>query len=339
MSQLLPARFVLACFLILGLARAAAQEFSLLAGGMSTATTKRFNALLGPESETSYAWELDFRHDIDRHFAWSASWLNEGHTALHHRDGFATQFWGDVLTFDHFDFSLGAGAYRFFDTRLLASGDTQNVHGWSAIVSASLTYSLPGSPWFFRANANRVAEARGMASNTLLLGAGYYLGKDRRGLPRGMWETKETPMELTAFWGKSIVNTGASEGASATGLEFRKGISKNVDWTVSWINEGDPKIIRRNGFASQAWLVDEYLDRRLALGFGAGVYWYFDKRNPTAPSRWSNRTLAGLVSPTIAYRFTPEWQARLTWNRVVSDYNRDADVILLGLGYRWGGTK
>jgi hypothetical protein len=327
-------------FLTFALPLARAQELSVLAGGMSTGGVDRFNTLLGSQSETSYAWQLDFRHDLDGHFAWSASWLNEGHTAGHHRDGFATQFWADVLSSDRFDLSLGAGAYRFFDTRLLSTGETENLHGWAPIYSASLTYSAPQSRWFYRVTANRVSQARGLATNTLLVGAGYRLGKDggtdRRGLPRGLWDTTRTPMELTAFWGKSIVNTGASEDAVASGLEFRKGLSRNFDWTLSWINEGDPHIIRRNGLAAQVWVVDEYFVRRLSLGFGVGAYWYFDRKNPAADGVWSDQTLAALLSPTVAYRFTPRWQARLTWNRVLSDYDPDADVILVGLGYRWG---
>jgi hypothetical protein len=84
------------------------------------------------------------------------------------------------------------------------------------------------------------------------------------------------------------------------------------------------------------WLVDEYFVRRLSLGFGVGAYWYFDQKNPPAKPILRDQTLAALLSPTVAYRFTPHWQARLTWNRVLSNYDRDADVILLGLGYRWG---
>jgi hypothetical protein len=177
----------------------------------------------------------------------------------------------------------------------------------------------------------------------MLVGVGYRLGKDgandRHGLPRAWWETVRTPTELTAFWGKSIVNTGGSEDAVATAVEFRQGLSRNLDWTLSWINEGDPKIIRRNGVAAQLWVVDEYFVRRLSLGFGAGAYWFFDKRNPPSDGRYQDQTLAALLSPTIAYRFTRHWQARLTWNRVLSDYNRDADVILLGIGYRWGNRE
>src|SRR4051812_41153689 len=105
----LPCSFLLfLSFAMFSTRPAAAQEFSFLAGGMSTVTSNRVNALAGPKNEMSYAWEIDYRHEFDRHFAWSASWLNEGHTASHHRDGFATQAWIDLLSFDHVEFGVGA---------------------------------------------------------------------------------------------------------------------------------------------------------------------------------------------------------------------------------------
>ena len=42
--------------------------------------------------------------------------------------------------------------------------------------------------------------------------------------------------------------------------------------------------------------------------------------------------LAGLVSVAGRYHFDQRWVGQLSWNRVVTDYHRDADVLLLGLG-------
>ena len=39
-------------------------------------------------------------------------------------------------------------------------------------------------------------------------------------------------------------------------------------------------------------------------------------------------SVAGIVSPTASWRLDQDWEARLTWNRVVSNYNRDADLFL-----------
>jgi hypothetical protein len=43
----------------------------------------------------------------------------------------------------------------------------------------------------------------------------------------------------------------------------------------------------------------------------------------------------GIITLTASYRFDPRWFARLSWNRVVTHYDRDTGVILLGGGYRF----
>ena len=38
---------------------------------------------------------------------------------------------------------------------------------------------------------------------------------------------------------------------------------------------------------------------------------------------------------TASYRIGREWTARFSWNRVLSNYDRDTDVLLFGVGYRF----
>jgi outer membrane scaffolding protein for murein synthesis (MipA/OmpV family) len=45
--------------------------------------------------------------------------------------------------------------------------------------------------------------------------------------------------------------------------------------------------------------------------------------------------LSALVSISASYRITHNWSARVTWNRVVTRYSHDTDVILCGIGYRF----
>jgi hypothetical protein len=45
--------------------------------------------------------------------------------------------------------------------------------------------------------------------------------------------------------------------------------------------------------------------------------------------------LSGIVSASASYRFTQHWAARVTWNRVVTRYSRDTDVLMGGVGYRF----
>ena len=307
----------------------AAQELSLLAGSMGTRH-------LGGKS---YAWELEYRQELARHLAWSAAWINEGHDTLHHRDGVAGQAWlttGPVA--ENLSFAAGLGVYHYSDTQLLPGDTSYNVHGWTPIYSASATYRT-GSPWLFRLTANRIQRAADLQTNTIVIGVGYELrtGSDPRppSETAGNGPRATTANEFTVFVGKSIVNTTFSEDADAIVAEYRRGLIDHLDGTISWLNEGDPRVIRRHGIASQLWLVDDFLAHHFTLGLGAGPYWYFDRKPDPSGRNDHDGEFAAVISPTASYRFGEHWVARLTWNRVMSHYNRDADVIVLGAGFRW----
>ncbi|MCX6952300.1 MAG: hypothetical protein NTV51_09070 [Verrucomicrobia bacterium] len=319
-------RLVLVVAALSSAARLRGQEFSAQMGTTGSGLTL----------SSHYSWQLDYRQAFARHLAWSVAWINEGHELEHHRDGVAGQMWV-VLPFhsDTFSLALGAGGYHYFDTELLSDGSTVNTHGWTPIYSLAATY-YTRTPWFLRLTANRINRANDLQTNSVVAGLGYAFGERRVRFRRMASENLTTDHEFTVFLGQSIVNTAESEGALAAAVEFRSGLSPHLEWSASWINEGNPQIIRRNGFATQLWVVDAFLGKTMTLGFGVGPYLLFDRKRAPIPGRDNPRNLAALVSPTATVRLTDHWQARLTWNRVVSTYNRDADIFLLGLGYRWG---
>jgi hypothetical protein len=41
------------------------------------------------------------------------------------------------------------------------------------------------------------------------------------------------------------------------------------------------------------------------------------------------------VTLTASHRVGRHWVARLSWSRIVSKYDRDSDIILVGAGYRF----
>lgn len=287
----------------------------------------------GAPHGTSYAWELQYRHRFLTHLAWSAAWINEGHTASHHRDGLALQVWGLVLDDpDDFSLAIGAGEYRFADTHFLAGDGYRNDHGWTPIFSLQATYYLD-SPWFLQLTGNHINSANGLHTNSLVAGIGYQLGWKHSDTPRRRERAANT---LTVMAGRTIVNSRSSESASAKVIEYRRGVATHFDWTLSLMDEGDPEIMHRQGAATQLWLMDSYLHRRLGLGLGAGPYFVFQRKGPPTANSQRETATAALLSPTISYQLGSHWQARLTWNRVLSKDNRDADVIVAGLGYRWG---
>ncbi len=304
-----------------------ALDASVLAGAVDSVDT----------DETTYAWQIDFRKNFESPFAASVSWINECHFRDHHRDGLAGQLWGRIPVLNgKVGFAFGGGAYRYFDTRPRTNGFHENAHGWAPVLSLSASYET-GTPWFFRFTANHIHPAGDIDTNMYLLGAGYRLGrlpaeKPREGRGAGS-PPATTGRELAAFLGGTIHNSLESRAGLAEAVEYRRGIAPNFDWTLSWLNEDNRKGIRRSGIASQVWLVDSYLRRRVVLGLGGGLYTFYD-REPL-PGSHGPIDLAGIVTMTAGCRFAERWIARLNWDRVMTDNDRDTDVFVLGAGYVW----
>jgi hypothetical protein len=291
---------------------------------------------------STYSYSLDYRQNITRYFAASISYINEGHVVGHHRDGTASQLWGRLPLFnDRIALAAGVGGYYFFDTQPLPNGDTANVHGGALIYSLSATYYVDHR-WFLRAQANRIRPTHQLKTNTADLGLGFWFGREKKPTKGKLGDSPEeyryvTDNELTLFAGQSVVNTLFSESAVAYAAEYRHGLMPHVDWTVSAIHEGDPEIVRRNGLAAQGWLVNTFFSEKFSVGVGLGPYIYLDRKHPVVRGTANPAAVAPLLSLTLAARFSENWLARLVFDRVVTSYNRDADIFLLGVGYRWKG--
>jgi len=327
----IPARWapvVALLLLLLHPGHASALDASLLAGTADTIET----------DETSYAWQIDFRHDFESPFAVSASWINEGHYRDHHRDGLAGQIWGHIpLRNNKVSIAFGAGAYRYFDTKPQPGGDHNNAHGTAPIYSLSASY-FTETPWLIRFTANHIHPPGQIDTNSFLLGLGYRLGREPvEKTPEPPSGTESPPrnagVELTPFLGGTIHNSLESRAGIAGGIEYRRGFYGNFDWTLSGIYEDNEQGIRRTGMGSQVWLVDSFLRRRLTLGIGAGLYTFYDRKPPHEIH--SPIDVAGLVTLTAGYRFAGHWIARFNWNRTMTGNDRDSDIFVLGAGYRW----
>jgi len=309
-----------------------AQELTVLYGGMTTNTNFK---------QSSYSWQIDYRQDLYRNLAASIAYINEGHVPGHHRDGNALELWGVLPLFnDHLSLALGAGPYYFYDTELLPNGNSADIHGTSLIVSFSATYYL-SDRWFARFMINRISPTSDIKVETAALGIGFWFGRDKKPTPGKLGDAANekyyvTENEITVFGGQSIVNTFFSAKAFAYAIEYRRGVLSHLDWTASGIYEGDPKIARRSGFATQLWPVNTFFNEHITVGLGVGPYVFVDRRHPaTTTSQNIPVAVAPLVSLTTSVRLSEHWLLRVVWDRVVSNYNRDSDIFLVGLGYRW----
>src|SRR5439155_17893229 len=119
-----------------------------------------------------------------------------------------------------------------------------------------------------------------------------------------------TRHELSLSAGRTIVNSFNSELAAATSLEYRYGLGRDLDWTVTWLNEGDARVLRRQGVAMQLWLRQPLLNERLALGVGTGPYLAVDRDKGKPADDGEHERLAGLLSITARYRMSPDFLVR-----------------------------
>jgi hypothetical protein len=307
-----------------------AQEISVLAGFMR------------PDhgAHSSYSYQADYRQEFYRNFAASVDYINAGHVPGHHLDGEALEIWGR-LPFDANGFSvaLGAGAYYYYDTQMLAGGGSADVHGTAPIYSASVTGYL-SERVFCRAMVNHLSPNGDISMNTVVVGIGVWLGQGKKPTPSAMGDTPsdrdhQPEHEVTMYVGQSVVNTFLSQTGRAYSMEYRRSFYRHFDWTASLIYEGDPEIVRRSGLATQAWVVNAFFHDHVTVGIGFGPYFYIDSKHPSDQGTTNPPRIAGLGSLSLSQRLSPHWMTRLAFNRVTSDYNRDADIFLLGLGYRW----
>ena len=306
---------------------AQAQEFFLLGGAIENNAARNF----------SYSWQLEYRQALGEHIAASISYLNEGHFINHHRDGNTIQLWAQTTMLDQrLSLAAGVGPYYFFDTTSKASdGSSINDRGWGGALSLSATLYTE-SRWLFQLRANWVGIDGKFDTLSTVAGIGYQLEQPSAPKPSDKeihQKDKTTANEVTVFLGQTITNTLDTSQDIATSIEYRRGLARHLDWTVAWLYEGDEHLIRRNGVTTQLWAVRPFLDDRLVLGVGGGGYFAIEQYHELINGKTRNRVLSGIFTLTGSYRLHPQWAIRTSWNRIITKYNMDTDVILGGLGY------
>jgi hypothetical protein len=285
-----------------------------------------------PDDHSASA-QIEYKGQVGRRFAWSLSYLNEGHFPEHHRDGGAGQFWVRTNALSpQLYLDAGIGPYYYFDTVRVPGDGYANDHGWGMLASIGAAWHTQNH-WLLQLRGNWVEAGRNIDRFSVMFGVGYQLASPApdRGAERQDHET--TKNEITLFLGRAILNSFGSENATAASVEYRRRLWQYVDWTASWLYEGHNSMITRNGFITQLWGVKEFFEDRLSLGAGAGVYRAVDLDSVNRKD--NNRFFSGVISFTGSYRFHRHWDMRVLFDRIITDYNKDSDVILGGIGYRF----
>jgi hypothetical protein len=234
-------------------------------------------------------------------------YLNQGHFPLHHRDSHSASLWVRTITFNrHLSLSAGAGALYYYDTTNPSGGSlNSDVHGFGLLRSVAATWYTK-SRILFQVRANWI-NADAFDTVSAFAGIGYQL---------------DPPSA-------NISGPGHSEAAA---IEYRRGIWKCLEWTVGGLYEGNNSLINRYGLTTQIWLARPFLHDRVALGIGGGAYFNNDRRRI---NQENDIFISKLATISASYRMSPHFHVRFSWDRVITNYNRDSDVFLGGIGYRF----
>ena len=284
--------------------------------------------------ETTGAWQVRYMEGFGENFAYSISYVNQGHFISHHRDGTAANLWLRTNQMDgQLSLGVGAGPLFYYDTERSPDGTVSDVHGWGTLVNVLASWYTKNR-WIYQLQGSWVKGGNSFDTLSVLAGIGYQLdpppspGPDLKA-PRQIEET--TDNEITVFAGQTVVNIPGNGSSTAGSIEYRRGIWRYVEWTLGALYEGRSNLIDRYGLTSQVWLAKPFFDDRFALGAGFGFYLAEDRLR----EQRNGGFFSEIISITASYRINNHMDLRTTWDRIITDYNRDSDIFLGGIGYRF----
>lgn len=284
---------------------------------------------------SNVAGQLEYRQTLSAHIAASFTYFNEGHLPNHHRDGHGIQLWADDTLIGRLSVAVGAGPYLYDDTATQPlSTKSANRHGLALLTTLAAALPLDDR-LVLQLRLNNVATADSFNTITTLVGLGYRLDPDPPESPSTAKEQRTTERnELSLLLGETSVFTGGLAHTAAAAIEYRRLLCRYLEWSTTLLYEGRSDIINRGGLATQLAVRKSFFGDNLALAVGFGPYFAYD--GFVEPGRSGTGVfLLPDLSMTAAYRFSPHWSARFSWHRISTGNDRDAEVWLAGIGYRF----
>lgn len=282
----------------------------------------------------STAWAISYRKIIAPYFATSLAYLNDGHFPGHHRDGVTAEAWLPVNLFSqHVTVSVGAGPFYYYDTVVASNnGNYADDHGWAWLYSVDATWQFRGDRTgpFIELRLDHTAPSKSIETTSIGLGIGYRGFSDIHNTADPNAVDGFAPNELAAYYWKTVVNSFSSQTSPAEEFEYRRQIWNELRASVGFLNEGNAQLIRRDGFLAEVWAEPSFGSGLWSIDAGFGGYSAIDKYRAEP-----GRHVSDVVSATVSVRPLKNLDIRFLWHRIVTDYSRDTDVVLWGLGYRF----
>ena len=309
------------------------QELYALGGGQYTPSLQ----------EKTYSYSIEYLENFNDYWYGTFTWLNEGHVTNHHRDGYSAQIWLRWPSASRrFTLSAGVGPYRYYDTTELANVGVTDEHGWGVLGSVAAHWYFR-NPWVMELRYNYAHTTNSITTHTALIGFGYQFEHSRTAGP--VWNTQRygfyppgQRFELTVMAGGTVVNNLNSPHGVAWGAELRYRLTPYIDAIGTYLDEGDARVVKRNGAAGQLGLKREFLNHHADVGVAGGFYFARDSDYASPETQvlglvTTRSQVLGLLTMSATYRAAMGFRLRAYWYRTLTTNGRDTDVVMLGLGY------
>ncbi len=291
--------------------------------------------------EQSTGYQVEYRQILYKNLTTTFDYVNEGHFTGHHPDGYGLQLWYRLLhtDWDHLSFSVGAGSFYYFDTVTPPGGASADVHGFAPMLSLAVRGQVYKKLYWVLA-ARSIDPSHDVKDQQLNAGLGYWFtgeATESGAEPRGIIELvredsgNPDPDEVSLYGVLSVINNAGNPSSWGASAEYRYRFNHYLEGTLAYIYEGDPLVARRNGVTAQIWPVRTDIISGIEVGAGFGVYGFVDKKHEL-PGEGTAVAAAPVVSIMASRMFLQNCFGRFIWDRVVSNYNRDADIWRLGFG-------
>lgn len=268
-------------------------------------------------------WTLQggFFSNIGDKWGAGASYINEGHSDNHHRDGLALQgYYESSIGGTGLKYQIAAGPY-ISNNNTVIDGRRLNDFRIGIMTSVALKYYLDQS-WYMRLQYNHIAMQTA-DSSSLLVGVGRDFGYNQP------TDLSDTDFTIGVWTGTSrTTQIGAQQNATSYMVEGKRALSKSLAYSVGYLHEGDTQLANRQGVFAQMWYEYRPTDRWI-VGAGIGPYLAQDQRQ----TEGSNRAMMiGSIRATREYRM---FDVGVAFNRVSSFYNRDQDLFMVGISKKF----
>src|ERR1017187_2630318 len=146
---------------------------------------------------------------------------------------------------------------------------------------------------------------------------------------------KLNAQELSLLGGV-MTEAGAKNSSYTWQIDYRQDFYRNFASSIDYINEGHVPGHYRDGMAWEAWGNLPFLNDRIAVSLGAGIYYYYDTEPLAGASSADVHGTAPIISFSVTGYLSDRWFYRGMVNRISPTGDIKTTTAAVGVGYWFG---